>query len=131
MAEYTKSRRFSFGWLIGGTAMMLVASLLGEFILLAVTKADATFTQLVIVKLVAFGVTGFVMGWQSEDSTIIESGLAAAGSIAVVCIYKNIPFAALMGGAGAVLVIIPFAAGIIGGYLGEKMQGDVIVTNDD
>jgi hypothetical protein len=131
VAEYTKSRRFSFGWLIGGIALMLVASFLGEFIVLAVTKADATFTQLVIVKLIAFGVTGFVIGWQSEDSTILEAGLAAAGSIAVVCIYKSIPLDALLSGGGVVLLVVPFAAGIVGGFLGEKMQGDVIVTRDD
>jgi len=31
----------------------------------------------------------------------------------------------------AVLVGIPFACGILGAFIGEKVQGDVIETKDD
>ncbi len=125
MAEYTKDKRFSIGWVIGGAVIMFLANLLGGFVC-----AGAGITDLWTLAGVACGcyaIGGFVIGWQSEGSTILEAGLAAAATVIALAAIRGITTdpEALAIGAG-----IPFVAGIIGAWIGEKVQGDVIRTED-
>lgn len=73
------------------------------------------------IGLVCFGVGGFIVGKWSPGKTILEPGLSAALAVAITL---------AMQGAfdlGTVLVggVLPFGAGVLGGYLGEKSQGTV------
>jgi hypothetical protein len=125
MAEYTKDKEFSWGWTIGGTALMFVVSWFGRFI--AVGAGIANTWILLAIALGSYAVTGFVIGWQSEGRTIIEAGIAAIFSIAANFVIFGIPLS------DPVLLIVsalPFAAACLGAVIGELVQGSVIVRDD-
>jgi len=130
MAEYTKDTRFSGGWMIGGAVIMWVTNFLGGFIAggVGVTSDNA----ILGIVLGCFAVGGFVVGHQSEGRTIIEAGLGAILAIvaSMFVTYKglvlDLPLKDYVIGFGP-----PFAAAIVGAFIGEKVQGDVIVTKDD
>ena len=72
-----------------------------------------------LIGIASFAVGGYIVGVKSPGRTILEPGLSAA--IAVV-------IGLLLGGAftlGNLLLggLVPFLAGLLGGYLGERRQG--------
>jgi hypothetical protein len=72
-----------------------------------------------LIGIASFAVGGYIVGVKSPGRTILEPGISAA--IAVV-------IGLLLGGAftlGNLLVggLVPFLAGLLGGYLGERRQG--------
>jgi hypothetical protein len=130
MAEYSKDKRFSIGWVIGGAILMAISAVFGKFIMTAVGVPSVYVAYGVIAACFALG--GFVIGWQSEGSTIIEAGIAAliaVGAMIGIEFAQSHAFStdpeALGLGIGA-----PFVAGLIGAFIGEKVQGDVIRTQD-
>jgi hypothetical protein len=128
VAEYTKDTRFSWGWVIGGIVLMFVTAFLGEFILIG--TGNTSFELFIAVRLGCFAIGGFVIGWQSEGRTILEAGIAAVASMAIVFAAKSIPL--ILDGKLALLFYgLPFLAAVIGAFLGEKLQGDIIYTKDD
>jgi hypothetical protein len=129
MAVYDKDKSFSVGWMLGGAIIMGIILLFAHFVMVAAAVRDVWIYVGVWSAGFAFG--GFVIGWQSEGQTILEAGIAAIlvlgaafgfGELAVLSI-----FAPLL---AAVVVGIPFASGILGAFIGEKVQGDVIETED-
>jgi hypothetical protein len=125
MAEYSKDKRFSFGWVIGGAVLMVIASLFGRFIITAVGVPSVYAAYGLFAACFALG--GFVVGWQSEGSTIIEAGIAAliaSGAWIAINGFSTDPEALALGH-GA-----PFVAGLLGAFIGEKVQGDVIRTSE-
>jgi hypothetical protein len=129
MAEYTKSTHFSAGWMIGGAVLMFITGFFARFIIIGVGIQDTRL--LLAILLGAYAVAGFVIGWQSEGRTIIEAGLAAvlatAGMIGIVATGSD----RLDLVATAIIYGPPVLAAVIGAVIGEKIQGDVIVTSDD
>jgi len=128
MAEYTKDKGFSVGWMIGGTLLMFITTWFGGFVLVGLAVQDLWIR--VAVQVACFALGGFVVGWKSEGSTIIEAGLAAILTILGVFALAGFvidPDPVLL----AETVGVPFAAAIVGAFIGEKVQGDVIVTKDD
>ncbi|HTR53587.1 MAG TPA: hypothetical protein VMJ10_22995 [Kofleriaceae bacterium] len=129
MAEYTKDKHFSFGWVIGGAVLMLIALWFGRFVLTGLATHDMWVDRGVEAGCFALG--GFVIGWQSEGSTIIEAGIAALLALvgAIYLFFGGIIFydPVSIGEDYA----IPLVASVVGAWLGEKFQGDVIVTKDD
>jgi hypothetical protein len=130
MAEYSKDKRFSVGWVIGGAVIMAVTAVFGSFIVKAVGVPSVYVAYAIVAACYALG--GFVVGWQSEGSTIIEAGLAAllaTGAQIAIAAFSNNGFStdpeALGLGVG-----LPIVGGIIGSIIGEKVQGDVIRTQD-
>jgi len=77
-----------------------------------------------------FALGGFVVGWKSEGSTIIEAGIAAlvtiGGLLAIAGFAIDTDPVVLAETFG-----VPLASAIVGAFIGEKVQGDVIVTKDD
>jgi hypothetical protein len=74
-----------------------------------------------VINFLAFAIGGFIVGIKSTGRTILEPGISAA--IAVV-------IALLVSGSFSIVNIIvagivPFFAGVLGGWLGEKRQGTV------
>ena len=130
MAEYTKDKRFSGGWVIGGTVLMFVTNFLGGFI--ATGTGVNSIWVLAAIGFACFAVGGFVIGWKSEGSTILEAGLAALISIAITLGTRGIALALLLDWRILVADLgLPAIAAVLGAYVGEKVQGDVIVTSDD
>jgi hypothetical protein len=129
MAVYDKDKSFSVGWMIGGAIIMGIILLFAHFVMIAAAVQNVWVFVSVWSAGFAFG--GFVIGWQSEGQTILEAGLAAVlvlgaafgfGELAVLSILAPL--------LAAVVVGIPFACAVLGGFLGEKVQGDVIETDD-
>jgi hypothetical protein len=127
MAEYTKSTHFSLGWMIGGCILMFLTNWFAGFLLVGLA-VQSKWAQLGA-ALGAFAVGGFVIGWQSEGRTIVEAGLAAVIAIVASMAIQGFPIVdpvALAIGAG-----LPFVASVLGAWIGELVQGNVIVTQDD
>jgi hypothetical protein len=122
-------------WIGIGVVVMIVLNLIGGLILgmvLApqlegVTSPDEVeFTSgqillAAVINFLAFAIGGFIVGIKSTGRTILEPGISAA--IAVV-------IALLVSGSFSIVNIIvagivPFFAGVLGGWLGEKRQGTV------
>ena len=128
MAEYTKDTRFSWGWVIGGGVIIWVMQFLALMVWAALRFHPMSAAAC---GLAPYVVGGFVIGWQSEGRTILEAGLA---TLLVIFIEVGRAHAALRHLEPAVLVMlyaIPFVAAVVGAWLGEMVQGDVIRTNDD
>ena len=129
MAIYDKSKHFSWGWVLGGAALMFVTGFLSSFILIGTGVQNLY----VLFGVTWFGylVAGFVMGWQSEGQTIIEAGISAILIITLALGIKGFALALL----NPVVMVLgigpPFAFAILGAFIGEKVQGDVIETKDD
>ena len=71
-----------------------------------------------LIGIASFAIGGYIVGLKSPGRTILEPGISAA--IAVV-------IGLLLGGSftlGNLLVggLVPFLAGLLGGYLGERRQ---------
>lgn len=71
-----------------------------------------------LISIATFAIGGFIVGLKSPGRTILEPGLSAAIAVAV---------GLAIGGAfslGNVLAagLMPFLAGLLGGYLGERRQ---------
>ena len=128
MAEYTKDTRFSMGWVIGGTVLMIITNIFGGF--LAIAFGVDSLLSVAAIALVCFALGGFVIGWQSEGSTILEAGIAAVVALGVTYFIRNSSLPSdpqvLLLGFG-----VPFLAALFGGWVGEKVQGDTITTRDD
>jgi hypothetical protein len=127
MAEYTKSTHFSVGWMIGGSVLMFLTNIFAGFLLAGL--AVQSLWAFAGAALVAFAIGGFVIGWQSEGRTILEAGLAAVIANGVALAIKGLttmdPVALAVG------IGVPFVAALFGAWIGELVQGNVIVTQDD
>lgn len=72
-------------------------------------------------NVLVFLVGGFIVGVKSVGRTIIEPGLSAAIAVLIgLLISGNFTLGNLL-----VAGLVPFAAGIAGGWLGERRQGTV------
>ena len=125
MAVYDKSKHFSPGWMIGGTVLMFVFNFFGGFI---ATAGGITNIWIIVgIVMAAYALAGFVMGWQSEGQTIIEAGLAAIISIAIIVVIRGLwvdPVAL------TIMSALPFGAAVLGAWIGELVQGKEVVTDD-
>jgi hypothetical protein len=109
-------------------ALNFVAALILSFIwssqLSGVTSPDQiTLTSgqmwlALIVNVLSFLIGGFIVGVKSAGRTIIEPGLSALAAVLIVLAFSS------QLSIGNILVggIIPFAAGVLGGWLGEQRQ---------
>jgi hypothetical protein len=74
-----------------------------------------------VINVLAFAIGGFIVGLKSAGRTILEPGISAAIAVLI---------ALLISGNFSILNIIaagliPFLAGVLGGWLGERRQGTV------
>ena len=71
-----------------------------------------------IVNFLTFLIGGFIVGLKSAGRTIIEPGISAAIAVVIGLLLSG----ALTFGAVIVAGLVPFAAGVLGGWLGERRQ---------
>lgn len=122
-------------WIGIGVVVMIVLTLLAGLVLglfLAPQFEGATSPEDVslsggqvmlatLLNLLAFAIGGFIVGIKSAGRTILEPGVSAAIAVVVVLLISgNFSIGNIIAGG-----IIPFAAGVLGGWLGEKRQGTV------
>jgi hypothetical protein len=134
------ARKFDWKWVGVGALIMLVLSFLGGLVVSLIwgeelaaaaegptTDIALTGGQLAIFALISFlgfAIGGYVVGLRSTGRTILEPAVAAAVAVAVgLLIAGNFTVGNLLAGA-----IVPFIAGLLGGWLGERRQASTTVT---
>lgn len=129
MTVYEKDKSFSAGWVFGGAIIMFLLNFFAG-IVLALTGLVMSLWVIVGVACGCFLVGGFIVGRASAGQTILEGGIGAAlaaGGTATVMTLRSGHFNPVMVGLGSLL---PFVCGIIGAFIGEKVQGDTIEVQD-
>ena len=77
-----------------------------------------------LVNVVSFLIGGFIVGIKSAGRTIIEPGLSALAAVLIVLVVsRQLSLGNLFVGG-----LIPFAAGVLGGWLGEQRQGSARIS---
>lgn len=125
-------RSLDWKWIAIGVAIMVALNIVAGLVLAialapvareAATPADIQLSggQIALVALVnflAFFIGGFIVGLKSAGRTILEPGISAALAVAVgLLVAGNFSVLnVLMGG------LVPFASGVLGGWLGERQQ---------
>jgi hypothetical protein len=75
----------------------------------------------VVLNFLAFAIGGFIVGLKSTGRTIWEPGISAAIAVVIALLISgNFGIVNLIAGG-----IVPFVAGVLGGWLGERRQGTV------
>jgi hypothetical protein len=74
-----------------------------------------------ILNLLVFAIGGFIVGVRSAGRTILEPGISAAIAVLIALVISgNFTILNIIAGG-----LVPFAAGVAGGWLGERRQGTV------
>jgi hypothetical protein len=75
----------------------------------------------VVLNFLGFAIGGFIVGLKSSGRTILEPGISAAIAVVIALLISgNFGIVNLI-----IAGIVPFLAGVLGGWLGEKRQGTV------
>jgi hypothetical protein len=70
-------------------------------------------------NVLAFAIGGFIVGVKSAGRTILEPGISAAIAVVIALLISgNFTLGNIIAGG-----IVPFLAGVLGGWLGERRQG--------
>jgi hypothetical protein len=104
--------------ILGG---LLVGLILGPQVTAAASPEEVTLTGgqamlALAVNVLSFLIGGFIVGIKSVGRTILEPGISALIAVLVVLLLSHQLTAMnlLIGG------LVPFIAGVVGGWLGEK-----------
>ena len=74
-----------------------------------------------VLNFLAFAIGGFIVGIKSAGRTILEPGISAAVAVVIALLISgNFTIVNIIAGG-----IVPFLAGVLGGWLGERRQGTV------
>ena len=128
-------RKLDWKWIAIGVVMMVALSLIAGIVLAFVLGSqikDATNVQatnlsggqlvlIAVFNILVFAAGGFIVGVRSAGRTIIEPGISAAIAVLLALLISG-NFTAVNLIAGG---LIPFVAGVVGGWLGERRQGTV------
>jgi hypothetical protein len=72
----------------------------------------------VVISFLSFAIGGYIIGARSPGRTILEPGISAAIAVAIgLLIGGAFTFGNLLAGG-----VVPFIAGLLGGWLGERRQ---------
>jgi len=124
--------KLDWKWIGLGVLIMLALNLLGGVVLAAVlgsqlkgvtSPADIQLSgvqmaMLALVNFLTFAIGGFIVGIKSAGRTIVEPAIAAAVAVAIVLLLSGNLSAGNVLAAG----FVPFLAGLLGGWLGERRQ---------
>jgi hypothetical protein len=119
-------------WIGIGVVVMIVLNLLGGLIvglvlgsqLQGVTSPEAIqlgggqIMLLAVTNFLAFAIGGVIVGLKSAGRTILEPGISAAIAVAIVLLSSS-NFSIVNVVAGG---LVPFLAGVLGGWFGEHQQ---------
>ena len=74
-----------------------------------------------VLNFLAFAIGGYIVGLKSAGRTILEPGISAAIAVLIaLLIAGNFSVVNIIAGG-----IVPFLAGVLGGWLGERRQATV------
>ena len=87
-----------------------------------VTLSGGQMVMVAVFNVLAFLIGGFIVGLKSVGRTIIEPGISAAIAVLIGLLFSgNFSIGNLLVGG-----LVPFVAGIAGGWLGERRQGTTV-----
>jgi hypothetical protein len=135
------SRRLDWRWIGIGVAVMfglnlvagvILALLMGDAVPSTATTPEEAAAALgggrllfgALISFASFAVGGYVVGLKSPGRTILEPGISAAIAVVIGLLLSGAltPGNLLAGG------LVPFLAGLLGGYLGERRQSTGTAT---
>jgi hypothetical protein len=74
-----------------------------------------------VLNFLTFAIGGFIVGVKSTGRTILEPGISAAIAVLIALLISgNFTILNIIAGG-----LVPFIAGVLGGWLGERRQGTV------
>jgi hypothetical protein len=122
-------------WIGIGVVVMIVLNLIGGLLLAmfigsqleGVTSPEdiqltgGQIALAAVINFLAFAIGGFIVGLKSAGRTILEPGISAAIAVIVALLLSgNFSIVNIIAGG-----LVPFIAGVLGGWLGERRQGTV------
>lgn len=122
-------------WIGIGVVVMIVLNLIGGLLLAmfigsqleGVTSPEdiqltgGQIALAAVINFLAFAIGGFIVGLKSAGRTILEPGISAAVAVIIALLLSgNFSIVNIIAGG-----LVPFIAGILGGWLGERRQGTV------
>ena len=125
--------KLDWKWIGIGVAIMVALNVAAGFIIglvfspqlegvSSVEDIDLSGGQIALVAAVnflSFVIGGFIVGIKSAGRTILEPGISAAIAVIIALLISgNFSLGNMFVGG-----LVPFAAGVLGGWLGEKKQG--------
>jgi len=129
MTLYEKDTSFSVGWMFGAAILMTIANVFSGIVMTLLGVGSLAI--ILGVSCACYVGIGFFVGVKSEGRTIIEAGLGAAISVGVaVAIQVARGRLEIMPVAMAIACAPPFVCGILGAFIGEKVQGDSVEVQD-
>ena len=122
--------KLDWKWIAIGLVIMVVLSLLGGLVVSLVlgpqiqgatapediTLSGGQIALALIVNILAFLIGGLIVGLKSAGRTILEPGISALIAVLLMLLISQQLTAMnlLIGG------LVPFVAGVVGGWLGER-----------
>jgi hypothetical protein len=126
-------RSLDWKWIGIGVVVMIVLTLLGGLIagmvlgLQGATSPEqlqlsgGQIALLAVINFLAFAIGGVIVGLKSAGRTILEPGISAAIAVAItLLISSNLTIVNIIAGG-----LVPFLAGVLGGWFGEQQQAMV------
>src|SRR5512134_851774 len=119
-------------WIGIGVLIMLALNIVGGLILglalgsqlegvTSVEEISFTGGQMALaaaVNFLSFAIGGFIVGFKSAGRTILEPGISAAIAVVIALLISGTFTLCNVISGG----LVPFAAGVLGGWLGERRQ---------
>ena len=127
------TRKLDWKWIGIGVLIMIALNIVAGILLTLVlgpaiqgatdvegiTLSGGQAALLGIVNFLIFVIGGFIVGLKSAGQTILEPGISAAVAVLIALLLSgNFSVANILVGG-----IVPFLAGVLGGWLGERRQG--------
>ena len=125
--------KLDWKWIAIGVLIMVALNIAAAVVLALALKpevqdatnvADITLSSgqvalVAVVNFLSFLIGGFIVGIKSAGRTILEPGISAAIAVVIALLISgNFTVVNMIAGG-----LIPFVAGVIGGWLGERQQG--------
>ncbi len=127
--------RLDWKWIAIGVAIMVILNVIAGLVLGVVLRphlegvtspeelqlSGSQLALAALLNILVFAIGGFIVGIRSAGRTIIEPGISAAIAVVIALLISgNFSLGNLIAGG-----LLPFVAGVIGGWLGEQRQGAV------
>jgi hypothetical protein len=124
--------KLDWKWIAIGVVIMLVLNLAAGFILALVLRpqlegaanpeeislSGGQMALALIINILSFLIGGFIVGLKSAGRTILEPGISALVAVIIALLISGQLTAVNLIVSG----LVPFAAGVLGGWLGERRQ---------